>query len=1174
MEQTFHAGDLYFGSEQATLREIVKALRDTYCGTIGVEFMYISDPEQKRWWKERLESIRATPDFSVEKKKHILERLTAAEGLERYLHTKFVGQKRFSLEGGESFIAAMDEVVHRAGAKGAQEIVIGMAHRGRLNILVNTLGKMPADLFAEFEGKHFDELPAGDVKYHKGFSSDVSTEGGPVHLSLAFNPSHLEIVNPVVEGSAKARMERRGDLDGRQVLPIQVHGDAAFAGQGVVMETLNLAQTRGYGTFGTVHVVINNQIGFTTSDPRDARSTLYCSDVVKMIEAPVLHVNGDDPEAVILAAQLAVDFRTQFHQDVVLDIVCFRKLGHNEQDTPAVTQPLMYKKIAQHPGTRALYAEKLVAQSILTRDEADAYVKRYRKAMDEGQHTVDPVLSNYKTERITTIPETLKLHPLVERVIKDRRAMGNGEAPLDWGMGEHLAFASLVASGYAVRLTGQDSGRGTFTHRHSVLHDQNRESWDGGSYIPLQHVTDNQAVFNVIDSVLSEEAVLGFEYGYSTAEPNTLVVWEAQFGDFVNGAQVVIDQFISSGEVKWGRVSGLTMLLPHGYEGQGPEHSSARIERFLQLCADNNMQVVQPTTPAQIFHLLRRQMIRQFRKPLIVATPKSLLRHKEAVSSLSELAKGTFRTIIGETDTALEPKKIKRVVLCSGRVYFDLVAHRREAKLKDAVIIRVEQLYPFPHKAFETELKKYEHATEVVWVQDEPQNQGPWFYIEHHLLEGMKEGQKLAYSGRQASASPAVGYYAKHYEQQKQLIDGAFGRLKGKSMAIVEVKVPQLSESVADATLLQWKKRPGEAVAQDEIVIEVETDKVVLEVPAPAAGIMAQIIRQDGDTVIADEVIARIDTEAQASVSNEAQATPAASVPASAVPTETVSAKAMPSAAKLMDEKGISAAQLEGSGRDGRITKGDVLAVQSAKPAVATVSTTPLRAADKPVLPEVKAAVNTSQSLDGRPEQRVPMSRLRARIAQRLLESQQTNAILTTFNEVNMQPVMELRTAVHALKKYPIVNASVDGNDVVYHGYFDIGIAVGSPRGLVVPVLRNVDQMSLADIENKIAEYGQKAKEGKLSLEDLTGGTFSISNGGVFGSMLSTPIINPPQSAILGVHATKERAVVENGQIVIRPMNYLAMSYDHRIIDGREAVLALVAIKEALEDPARLLLDL
>jgi 2-oxoglutarate dehydrogenase E1 component len=598
------------------------------------------------------------------------------------------------------------------------------------------------------------------------------------------------------------------------VLPVQIHGDAAFAGQGVVMETLNLAQTRGYGTHGTLHIVINNQIGFTTSDPRDSRSTLYCSDVVKMIEAPVLHVNGDDPEAVVLATQMAIDFRMQFHKDVVVDIVCFRKLGHNEQDTPAVTQPLMYKTIAKHPGTRALYAEKLVQQGVINGAEGDEFVKAYRKAMDEGHHTVDPVLSNYKSkyavdwvpflnrkwtdaadtavplaelkrlaERITTIPENFKVHPLVERVINDRRAMGRGEAKLDWGMGEHLAFASLVASGYAVRLTGQDSGRGTFTHRHAVLHDQNRERWNDGTYVPLQNIAEGQAKFNVIDSVLSEEAVLGFEYGYSTAEPNTFVAWEAQFGDFVNGAQVVIDQFISSGEVKWGRVSGLTMLLPHGYEGQGPEHSSARIERFLQLCADHNMQVVQPTTPAQVFHLLRRQMIRLFRKPLIVFTPKSLLRHKEAVSDLSELAKGSFQPVIGETDEAIDAKKVKRVVACSGRVYYDLLAHRREAKANDVAIIRIEQLYPFAHKQFEAEMKKYDNATEVVWVQDEPQNQGPWFYIEHHLKEGMKEGQKLAYSGRPASASPAVGYYAKHYEQQKALIEGAFGRLKSASIA-------------------------------------------------------------------------------------------------------------------------------------------------------------------------------------------------------------------------------------------------------------------------------------------------------------------------------------------------------------------------------------------------------
>jgi 2-oxoglutarate dehydrogenase E1 component len=809
MDTVFSASNTYFGQEQMTLRELIAACRQTYCGTIGAEFMYISDPAEKRWIQQRLESMRSTPTFTAEEKRHILERLTAAEGLERFLHTKYVGQKRFSLEGGDSFIAAMDEVVQRAGEKGVEEAVIGMAHRGRLNVLVNILGKMPAELFAEFEGKAASELPAGDVKYHNGFSSDVSTPGGPVHLSLAFNPSHLEIVNPVAEGSVRARQERRGDREGDKVLPILVHGDAAFAGQGVVMETLNLALTRGYGTGGTVHIVINNQIGFTTSDPRDRGSTTYCTDVVKMIEAPVLHVNGDDPEAVVLCAQLAMDYRQEFNQDIVIDIVCFRKLGHNEQDTPAVTQPLMYKKIGQHPGTRKLYADKLVTQGIVKAEEPDEFVKAYRLAMDEGRHTVDPVLTNYKSqyavdwtpflnrkwtdnadtavpmaelkrlsERITTIPANFKVHPLVEKVIADRRAMGEGKTPLDWGMAEHLAFATLVASGYPVRITGQDSGRGTFSHRHSVLHDQNREKWSEGTYVPLQNVSDKQAPFTVIDSVLSEEAVLGFEYGYSTAEPNALVVWEAQFGDFVNGAQVVIDQFISSGEVKWGRQSGLVMMLPHGYEGQGPEHSSARLERFLQLAADNNMQVTQPTTAAQIFHLLRRQMIRLFRKPLVIMTPKSLLRNKEASSDLSQLAKGEFQTVIGETH-AVDAKKIKRVIACSGKVYFDLVAARAERNADDVAIIRIEQIYPFPHKTFAGELKKYPNLAEVMWCQDEPQNQGPWFYVQHHLLENMSEGQKVGYSGRPASASPAVGYYAKHVERQKQLVDGAFAKLKG-----------------------------------------------------------------------------------------------------------------------------------------------------------------------------------------------------------------------------------------------------------------------------------------------------------------------------------------------------------------------------------------------------------
>ncbi len=810
LDTTFRADNLYFGQEQMTLREIIKGLRDTYCGTLGAEYMYISDPAEKRWFQQRLETIRSTPQFAPEKKKRILSKVTAAEGLERFLHTKYVGQKRFSLEGGESFIASMDEIIQRAGEQGVEEIVIGMAHRGRLNVLVNTLGKVPKELFSEFEGHHADDLPAGDVKYHQGFSSDISTPGGPVHLSLAFNPSHLEIVNPVVEGSVRARQDRRGDEKGTQVLPILVHGDAAFAGQGVVMETLNLAMTRGYGTGGTVHIVINNQIGFTTSDPRDTRSTSYCSDVVKMIEAPVIHVNGDDPEAVVLATQIAVDYRMAFGKDVVVDIVCFRKLGHNEQDTPSLTQPLMYKVIGQHPGTRKLYADRLETIGVIRIGEGDEMVKAFRADMEEGTNQSSPVLSNYKSkfavdwspflgkkwtddadtsvpateikrlaERITTIPQGFKVHSLVEKVLNDRRNMGRGEMNLDWGMGEHLAYASLVASGYAVRITGQDAGRGTFTHRHAVLHDQNREKWDAGTYIPLQNVAPGQAPFTVIDSVLSEEAVLGFEYGYSTAEPNSLVIWEGQFGDFVNGAQVVIDQFISSGEVKWGRQSGLVMLLPHGYEGQGPEHSSARPERFLQLCADLNMQVVQPTTAAQIFHVLRRQMVRPFRKPLVVLSPKSLLRNKDAGSPLEMLTKGSFQTVIGEVDKAIDAKKVKRVLACSGKVYFELVNARRDRKVNDVAIIRVEQLYPFPHKAFAAEMKKFPAATEVIWVQDEPQNQGYWFQIQHNLLENMMPGQKLAYAGRPASASPAVGYLEKHIAQLKELVDTAFGKVKG-----------------------------------------------------------------------------------------------------------------------------------------------------------------------------------------------------------------------------------------------------------------------------------------------------------------------------------------------------------------------------------------------------------
>ena len=807
-EAVFDTSNTFFGRDRMSLRELLNALRETYCGSIGAEFNYITNQDHKRWWQQKLEGMRSKPAFNADKKKRILDRLTAAEGLERFLHTKYVGQKRFSLEGGESFIVSMDEIIQQAGVIGIKEVVIGMAHRGRLNVLVNSMGKLPADLFAEFDHTAPEDLPSGDVKYHQGFSSDVSTTGGAVHLSLAFNPSHLEIVNPVVEGSVRARMDRRGDPKGQQVLPVLVHGDAAFAGQGIVMETLALAETRGYSTGGTVHIVINNQIGFTTSDPRDSRSTLYCSDVVKMIESPVLHVNGDDPEAVALATQLALEFRMTFSKDVVVDIICFRKLGHNEQDTPSLTQPLMYKKIAVHPGTRKLYADRLSSQG-LGETLGDDMVKAYRAALDAGKHSVDPLVTNFSnqytvdwspylgkkwtdagdtaipltewkrlSEKITTIPSTVTPHQLVKKVYDDRAAMGRGDIPVDWGMGEHMALASLVASGFPVRLSGEDCGRGTFTHRHAVIHDQSREKWDTGTYVPLQNVSDTQGPFVVIDSILSEEAVLGFEYGYASNDPNTLVIWEAQFGDFANGAQVVIDQFIASGEVKWGRVNGITLMLPHGYEGQGPEHSSARIERFMQLAADTNMQIVQPTTASQIFHILRRQMVRNLRKPLIIFTPKSLLRNKDATSPLSEFTKGSFQTVIPESKD-LKNDKVKRVVLCSGKVYYDLAKKRDEKGHDDVAILRVEQLYPFPHKAFANEIKKYPNVTEIVWTQDEPQNQGAWFFVQHYIHENMLEGQKLGYSGRAASASPAVGYSHLHQEQQKALVEGAFAKLKG-----------------------------------------------------------------------------------------------------------------------------------------------------------------------------------------------------------------------------------------------------------------------------------------------------------------------------------------------------------------------------------------------------------
>lgn len=803
LDTVFHTGDLNIGKEEATLREIQQALHETYCGTIGAEFTHIVDSEQRRWFQQRLESVRSNPAFSVEVKEHILERLTAGEGLEKYLGTKYPGTKRFGLEGGESLIPLMDEIIQRAGSYGIKEVVVGMAHRGRLNVLVNTYGKNPQDLFDEFDGKRVEGLSSGDVKYHQGFSSNVMTPGGEIHLALAFNPSHLEIVSPVVEGSVRARQDRRDDHLGDKVLPITIHGDSAFAGQGVVMETFQMSQTRAYKTGGTLRLVINNQVGFTTNKPEDTRSTEYATDVAKMIQAPILHVNGDDPEAVIFATQLAVDYRMQFKRDIVIDLVCYRRRGHNESDEPSGTQPLMYQIISKQPTTRELYAEQLVKEGSLTAEQTQQLVDEYRTALDNGEHVakslvkepneelfVDwtPYLGHAWTARHDTrfdlktlqeithklqdTPDGFVVQRQVAKVLEDRRKMAAGGLPINWGFAETAAYATLLYEGHPVRITGQDVGRGTFSHRHAVLHNQK----NGETYVALQNVSEDQPRFSIYDSFLSEEAVLAFEYGYAGTMPNSLVIWEAQFGDFANGAQVVIDQFISSGETKWGRLSGLTMLLPHGYEGQGPEHSSARLERFLQLCAEHNMQVCVPTTPAQVYHMLRRQVIRPLRKPLIALTPKSLLRHKLAVSTLEDLAEGSFQTVIGEVDT-LVADKVERLIMCSGKVYYDLLEKRRAEGADNTAIVRIEQLYPFPEEDLAEEFAKYKNLKHVVWCQEEPMNQGAWYCSQHHMrrvASDYNQSLVLQYAGRAASASPACGYPSQHAEEQEQLLQDAF----------------------------------------------------------------------------------------------------------------------------------------------------------------------------------------------------------------------------------------------------------------------------------------------------------------------------------------------------------------------------------------------------------------
>lgn len=803
LDESDMASPIQDGDLKGSLRDVLAALDETYCRSIGFEYAY-APREEREWLQHRIESVRGRMAYDPATRKQILAKLIAAEGLERYLHKKYVGQKRFSLEGGDTLIPMLDQLIRRAGKQGVKEMVFGMAHRGRLNVLVNIMGKKPRDLFYEFEGKK--ALPSdvsGDVKYHMGFSSDVQTEGGMVHLALAFNPSHLEIIAPVVEGSVRARQDRLRDESRNQVLPVIIHGDAAVAGQGVVAETLNLSQLRGFATGGTLHLVVNNQVGFSISDPQDARSSRYATDIAKFVDAPVFHVNGDDPEAAIFAMQLALDFRMTFHKDVFIDLVCFRRHGHNESDEPRATQPMMYRLIDMHPGTRGLFAETLERQGAIAPGEAQTMADRYRDALDAGESVAetfetDPTsphgsnwapyttnTSNWRAQvttrvsrerlqelgdRLTALPEGLVLHKRVEAILKARREMTAGTMPLDWGFAENLAYASLVTEGHPVRLVGQDSGRGTFFHRHAALHNQNADS-AVRTYIPLKHLAADQARFEVFDSTLSELAVLGYEYGYSSTEPNALVIWEAQYGDFANMAQPIIDQFVSSSEAKWQRLSGLVMMLPHGYEGQGPEHSSARLERYLSLCAGQNMQVCMPSTPAQMFHMLRRQMLRSYRKPLIYMSPKSLLRYKNSTSSLEDLANGSFQSVIGDDRPATG---IDWVVLTSGKLYFELAEARERAGRDRVALIRVEQLYPFPEEELRAELAKYP-GVPLVWAQEEPQNNGAWLWIQDCIRGCMTEGQTLDSSSRPRSSSPAVGYPGKHAEQQQAVIDHALG---------------------------------------------------------------------------------------------------------------------------------------------------------------------------------------------------------------------------------------------------------------------------------------------------------------------------------------------------------------------------------------------------------------
>ena len=803
LDKEFFTDTFLTGTTKSSLRDILENLRRIYCGTIGIEYNYIMDSGERRWFQKKFESKLEKYTFSKDEKLHIYERLNSAEGLAKYLAAKYPGMKRFGVDGSEALVPLIDSVIEECGSLGANQICFGMAHRGRLNLLVNVLGKLPDDLFSAFDEKGTIEgANTGDVKYHLGFSSNIETSGGEVHVSLNNNPSHLEIVDPVVLGSVRARQDRLGDKKRKKVIPVLLHGDAAFSGQGVVMESLQMSQTRGFNVGGTIHIVVNNQIGFTTSNKNDARSTDYSTDVAKMIQAPVIHVNGDHPEMVVNAVKIATKYRNKFNKDIVIDLFCYRRRGHNEADDPSATQPLMYKKIATHPPVLNQYQEILIEEGHLTKEEAAEIKSTYRNSLESGISVAKNVSSNPNDSlwfdwndylnvlwwpkvdttfnkkqfnelgsQICEVPKSFKLGTQATKIFDDRRKMNGGGLEINWGFAENMAYASLLSENYPIRITGQDVRRGTFSHRHACVFDKE----NGEGYIPLSKIAkSNNTKFDIYDSLLSEEAVLGFEYGYSSTWPTGLAIWEAQFGDFVNGAQVVIDQFIVSAQHKWERLSGLVMLLPHGYEGQGPEHSSARIERFLQLCASENIQVCVPSSPSQIFHLLRRQAIRKMRTPLIVISPKSLLRNPKAVSTIDDLVEGSFKCVID--DELKNKSKVSKIILCSGKVFYDLQEQRNLNKKSNIALVRIEQLYPFPYDDLEQIIAKYKNIKEVVWCQEEPSNQGAWFSHRHRIqrvLDRFEDKKQINLVSRPAAAAPAVGMMKLHLKQQAELVEEA-----------------------------------------------------------------------------------------------------------------------------------------------------------------------------------------------------------------------------------------------------------------------------------------------------------------------------------------------------------------------------------------------------------------